>query len=425
MSGEQRFVDFLKARIGLDVGSVGISVVERAVRQRIASATAADADAYWELLQHSSHERQALIEAVIVPETWFFRYPESFATLTGLALQRLASLGGRRPLRILSLPCATGEEPYSIVMALLDAGVVAAQFRVDALDVSPRLIERAQRGLYGKNSFRGEPLSFRERHFCAVDEGYQLAEAVRQQVRFQCGNLLDPKLLADEPPYDLVLCRNLLIYFDQATQEAVLGGLKRLTRADGVIFIGPAEASLATQLGLHSLGIAQSFAFRYPDASSPTAPVARTLKKTAALHKPHRQPAVEPTRVAEPRMRLAANHGHRPAAAQAVPAPDLAGQLQAIASLADQGRLAEARQGCERLLAAHGPSAEAFYWLGLLCDAGGKADEAQVFYRKALYLQPQHREALGHLAALLMAQGDLGAARRLQARAALGVDKDA
>lgn len=424
MSGEQRFVDFLKARIGLDVGSVGIAVVERAVRQRIASATAADADAYWALLQHSSQERQALIEAVIVPETWFFRYPESFTTLTGLAVERLASLAGSRPLRILSLPCATGEEPYSIAMALLDAGIAAPLFRVDALDVSPRLIERAQRALYGKNSFRGEQLSFRERHFLAVEDGYELAEAVRQQVRFQCGNLLDPALLADEPPYDLVLCRNLLIYFDQATQEAVLGGLKRLTRHDGVIFIGPAEASLATQLGLQSLGIAQSFAFRYPDAAALVPPAARAARKPAPPRKPHRQPAVEPARAAEGRMPLAANHGHRPQPAPE-PAQDLAGQLQAIVSLADQGCLAEARQGCERLLAEHGPSAEAFYWLGLLSDAGGKPDEAQGFYRKALYLQPQHREALSHLAALLVAQGDLGAARRLQARAALGVDKDA
>ncbi|WP_390623813.1 tetratricopeptide repeat protein [Pseudomonas tumuqii] len=100
-------------------------------------------------------------------------------------------------------------------------------------------------------------------------------------------------------------------------------------------------------------------------------------------------------------------------------------QLKAIARLADQGHLAEARQCCERLLAEQGPNAEAFYWLGLLSDAGGKPGEAQKFYRKALYLQPQHPEALSHLATLLVAQGDLAAARRLQVRAAQGVDKDA
>jgi len=417
MSDTERFAGFLKERIGLDVGSVGASVIARAVRQRISGAGAADADQYWALLQSSTQERQALIEAVIVPETWFFRYPESFATLTQLASQRLASLAGARPLRILSLPCATGEEPYSIVMALLDAGIPAAQFRVDALDVSQRLIERAQSAVYGKNSFRGAALAFRDRHFAALEDGYALGEAVRQQVRFQCGNLLDPALLAGEPPYDFTFCRNLLIYFDQATQEDVLAVLKRLTRLDGVLFIGPAEASLFSRLGMQALGIPLSFAFQYPTQTSREPPA----------RKPGRQPSAAPVRSGESRARPAATRGHRPAPAKrqpAVPEEEAAVQLQSIASLANQGRLNEAQQRCEQHLAEHGPGAEAFYWLGLLSDAGGKPGEAQGYYRKALYLQPQHQEALAHLAALLVAQGDLAAARRLQERAARGVSKD-
>lgn len=420
MSGAQRFVDFLKTQIGLEVGSVGISVIERAVRQRIASVCAIDADAYWQVLQHSAQERQALIEAVIVPETSFFRYPESFALLAQLAGQRLLSLAGSRTLRILSLPCATGEEPYTIVMALFDAGVGAAQFQVDALDVSPRLIERAQQARYGNHSFRGAQLGYRDRYFSAVEDGYALDERVRQQVRFQCGNLLDPALLANQPPYDLVLCRNLLIYFDQATQEAVLAGFKRLTRQDGVIFVGPAEANLASRLGLQTLGIAQAFAFRYPAASAAVERAPRT-PQLKALRPP-------PARSGDGRARAAVKHAPRPAAARLTPTPsaeDGSAQLQAIASLANQGHITEAQQACERLLTAQGPSAEAFYWLGLLSDASGQPAQAQGFYRKALYLQPQHSEALSHLAALLAAQGDLAAAGRLRVRAAQGVNKNA
>jgi chemotaxis protein methyltransferase WspC len=425
MSGAQRFVDFLKRQIGLEVGSVGLSVIERAVRQRIASACAADADAYWQVLQHSAQERQALIEAVIVPETSFFRYPESFALLARLAGQRLLSLAGSRALRILSLPCATGEEPYTIVMALFDAGIAAAQFQVDALDVSPRLIERAQQGRYGNNSFRGAQLGYRERYFSAVEDGYALDESVRQQVRFQCGNLLDPALLANQPPYDLVLCRNLLIYFDQATQEAVLAGFKRLMRQDGVIFVGPAEANLASRLGLQTLGTPQAFAFRYPDASLPIERPARAPQ--ASQPKALRQPPAPPARSVDGRPRTVARHKAHPAAASLAPPPaaenDTA-QLQAIASLANQGHIAQAQQACERLLAEQGPSAEVFYWLGLLSDASGQPTQAQGFYRKALYLQPQHPEALSHLAALLAAQGDLAAAGRLRVRAAQGVGKN-
>lgn len=118
---EQRFFRFLRERIGLDVESVGAPMVERALRQRCVAAGAMDLDDYWLRLQQSADEQQALIEAVIVPETWFFRYPESFTALASLAHKRLAQLAGARPLRLLSLPCSTGEEPYSLAMALFDS----------------------------------------------------------------------------------------------------------------------------------------------------------------------------------------------------------------------------------------------------------------------------------------------------------------
>ena len=417
MNGEQRFCDFLKAHIGLDIGSVGAPVVARAVAQRVASGVAADNDGYWELLQQSKQEQVALIDAVIVPETWFFRYPESFAALVRLALPRLQRLAGARPLRILSLPCATGEEPYSIAMALLDAGIAAPLFRIDALDVSQRVIERAQRGLYGKNSFRGEDLAYRARHFTGGDDGYLLHQAVRDQVRFRCGNLLQPGLLAEEAPYDLLFCRNLLIYFDQATQEQVLEVLKRLTRLDGVLFIGPAEASLFSRLGMQSLGIPQAFAFQHPSEPTNPTPTATLRPLPAAAPTAQRMPRPVPAPRRAPRPTPPAP----PTAPTAAPPDD---ELRIVAGLADQGRLSEARQRCEQLLRAQGPSADLFYWLGLLSDAGGQAREAQNYYRKALYLQPQHREALSHLATLLAARGDLAGARRLQERANRGVNGD-
>ena len=148
MSEEQRFFDFLKERIGLDVASVGPAIIERAVRQRCNALYARSSDEYWQKLQGSRDEQQALIEAVIVPETWFFRYPESFATLVKLAKARLAQIKGMRALRLLSLPCSTGEEPYSIAMALLDGGLAPHQFKVDGLDVSPLSVERAKAALY-------------------------------------------------------------------------------------------------------------------------------------------------------------------------------------------------------------------------------------------------------------------------------------
>ncbi|MBA5982221.1 protein-glutamate O-methyltransferase CheR, partial [Pseudomonas sp. MD195_PC81_125] len=289
MSSDQRFFDFLKERIGLDVTSVGPAIIERAVRQRTTLSQAAHSDEYWQLLQGSRDEQQALIEAVIVPETWFFRYPESFATLGKLARKRLDQLNNMRALRILSLPCSTGEEPYSIAMALLDAGLKPHQFKVDGMDVSPLSVDKARRGLYGKNSFRGQDLGFRERHFTAEQDGHRVSEAVREQVRLQAGNVLDPTLLAGEPPFDFVFCRNLLIYFDQPTQKQVFEVLKRLTHVDGVLFIGPAEGSLLGRLGMRSIGIPQSFAFSRHAEPMPE-PVALPTPTPLPVRQPLRSP---------------------------------------------------------------------------------------------------------------------------------------
>ena len=411
MSSDQRFFDFLKERIGLDVTSVGPAIIERAVRQRSQAAQAQTADEYWLTLQGSRDEQHALIEAVIVPETWFFRYPESFVTLAKLASKRLVEINNLRALRILSLPCSTGEEPYSIAMALLDAGLKPHQFKVDGMDVSPLSVEKARRAVYGRNSFRGQDIEFRDRHFSAEGEGYRLNQRVLEQVRLQVGNLLDPVLLANEPAFDFVFCRNLLIYFDQTTQKQVFEVLKRLTHVDGVLFIGPAEGGLLGRFGMRSMGIAQSFAFSRQGAPEP-------LPLPTLVPAPLPVPSV-------PRSRHSTVVRNRPfaSAEPAVFAPktsvsDTVALLANIGALANEGKSAEARAACERYLRSHEPVAQVFCWLGLLSDVAGNAFEAQGFYRKALYLEPQHPEALMHLAALLQAQGDTAGARRLQERAA-------
>lgn len=409
MNSDQRFFDFLKERIGLDVTSVGPAIIERAVRQRSAASAAQTADEYWRLLQSSRDEQQALIEAVIVPETWFFRYPESFAALAKLAVKRLADINHMRALRILSLPCSTGEEPYSIAMALLDGGLKPHQFKVEGMDVSPLSVEKARRALYGKNSFRGQDIAYRERFFTVENDGHRLSSRVLEQVRLQVGNLLDPALLANEPPYDFVFCRNLLIYFDLATQKQVFEVLKRLTHIDGVLFIGPAEGSLLGRLGMRSIGIPQSFAFSRQGAAEPEPlPTFVPTPMPQAVHRVAPPPVARRPFASVVRTPQPVKQGHA----------DSAALLANIAALANEGKSAEARAACESYLRNHEPVAQVFCWLGLLSDIAGNVLEAQGFYRKALYLEPQLPDALMHLAALLQSQGDTVGARRLQERAA-------
>ncbi|WP_445656645.1 CheR family methyltransferase [Achromobacter sp. NCFB-sbj8-Ac1-l] len=449
------FSTVLKRKMGLDSGSIGKAAIERAVRLRMQAVGADEEQDYLMRVQTSPAEMQQLIEAVIVPETWFFRYPESQAAMAALARERLfgtglsarasaaaapaaaasaaaasaaaATASSEQVLRVLSVPCSSGEEPYSIAMALLDAGVPAARFQVDAVDISERMVEFARRACYGRNSFRGDDLSYRDRYFTETAEGHQLAAHVTARVRFLAGNLFDDQLLPHTAPYDFVFCRNLLIYFDAATQERAVAVLRRFARRDGILFVGPAETSLLTARRLPAVPMARAFAFR----AEPAAPVDGAAPASMAWTAPPPAPRPAlgaqgraPIRAVAPRPAVAtasALAGHSAAHSPSYPAPaahDTEASLRSVAMLADQGRVAEAMTRCRAHLDRHGASAQALYLLGLLQDAEGDARQAQAAYRKALYLDPTHREALLHLAALIASEGDQEGARRLQARAA-------
>ena len=186
-------IEQLLARsIGLDSNSIGISAVDRAVRERMRISRVPSIESYWDHLRDSSAELQELIETVVVPETWFFRDEESFTTLirTTLELQERTSA----TFRFLSIPCSTGEEPYSIAMALRDAGIARGRFHVDAVDISGRVLAHARRGIYGRNSFRSHNLAFRERYFRPVSEGYALVDSISLAVSFYQGNVVTGRL---------------------------------------------------------------------------------------------------------------------------------------------------------------------------------------------------------------------------------------
>ena len=408
----------LKQHMGLDIASVGRALIERGVRERMHVLGLADTTGYLDVLQSGVGELQELIELVVVPETWFFRDREAILAVARLARDKIVR-APNATVRILSLPCSTGEEPYSIAMALLEAGVPPAQFRIDGVDICHRSLAAAQRAVYGRNSFRGKQLDYRERHFTYDHEGAgqydrALAEDVRQQVAFRFGNMLAADFMLNEAPYDFIFCRNVLIYFDREVQLRAVQVLERLLDRDGCIFVGPAEAGLLLKPHIESIGIPLSFGFRRKKAGDradlPPPTIVAAIPRTVAPEPapPLRVAPVRSAPVAPVRQRL-------PEAAPAVAAKeDLLVQARACA---DRGELAQAEALCKQQLHAVGPNADAYHLQGLISDARQDAVAARQLYRKAIYLQPDHREALLHLAALLAAQGDDAGARRLQERA--------
>ena len=250
----------------MDAASVGSSQIQRSIRLRMKSHGLKRHLDYGELLQSSAAEWDELVESVVVTETWFFRDAEPFSALLGLVQEWLSANAAGR-VRLLSVPCSSGEEPYSLAMTLLDGGIAPARFEVDAVDISARALARAERAVYRKNSFRGKNLQFRSRHFQSTGEGFVLKPEVRKTVRFCQGNLLAENLRTANANYDFIFCRNLLIYFDRPTQQKALSKIGSLLAPEGVLFVGAAEQPLVLEHGFVSAQIPMAFACRKPTAT--------------------------------------------------------------------------------------------------------------------------------------------------------------
>ncbi|MBL6751290.1 MAG: hypothetical protein ISP90_12245 [Nevskia sp.] len=402
----------LRAAMGLDPGSIGWSAIGRAVQERQAACGLHSEVEYLAHLREAPAEMQELIESVVVPETWFFRDREAFSTLGASLRKELQQGSGLRPaLRLLSLPCSTGEEPYSMAMALLDAGIPAERFRIDAVDISARALEQAQRAVYRRNSFRGAELGFRERHFEPADGGWRPSEPVRRTVQFHQGNVFAAGFLPVFEHYDAIFCRNMLIYFDRTAQREAISVLERRLRKQGLLFVAAAETGLVAGHGFTPLRAPLAFAFRKqppePSAAAPAA--ARPQAPPPVPQPPAWMPAAEPAHAGPP--------AGAPATGPERPAEPPARGIEAALRLADQGRLAEAAEICQAHLRQHGPSAPALYLMGLVRDAAGDLQEAARYYRQTLYLEPTHPETLVHLALLLDKQGDRAGAELLRNRA--------
>lgn len=414
MTASDHIEHLLRQHIGLEPQSIGPAAVAAVVRLRMRHLGVDSTERYFERVSASPVELDRLIEEIIVPETWFFRDRVAFTTLARWVLEDWLPVNPGKTLRLLSAPCSTGEEAYSLAICLLEAGLATDRIVIEGVDISTRSLDCARQAVFGRRSFRGADLEFRGRHFAPVAEGWRLHPDIRGLVQFRQGNLLDPDLVSRHAVQDIILCRNLLIYLDEPAQRRLMSMLRDLLGPDGLLFVGHAESFIFRNFGFRSAGRETSFVFRSPGAT-PRKPEHRppTRRRPAlslpasVLRRPPRDagPRLEASAFVAPRAKLAAT--------LAVIEDDLA----AARRLADAGRLEEAAKHCHHQLAVQGPSDQLFYLLGLISDAAGRSAEAAGFYRKTLYLTPEHPEALQQLALLQERLGEMASARQLRERA--------
>jgi chemotaxis protein methyltransferase WspC len=337
----QAVTDRLNAAIGVDPRGLDANRLLWIIRARCRNLDLADASAYKAYLEQTPGELDALIDEAVVRETRFFRDPIVFDHIRQSIVQLARVVSG--PLRILSAPCGSGEEAYSLAAMLLLVGLPPARFFIDAFDVSPAALEVARRGVYTERALAHIPAELQ--HVCAERQGkhWSMHAPLRERVRFARRNLAEPGALGEGAQYHLILCRNLFIYLAPGARAALAQSLSSALLPGGRLFLGTADRVDELNALFTPVRPAASFAFVHRAAG-----VAADMRPRAAAPVRHIGP---PTRKIAPAVGPAAeDRTERAAEADAESLHAATALLKRALEHRQRGELAKAERRCRQAL---------------------------------------------------------------------------
>ena len=242
----QRFDDVLRARTGMSFGEAKRYYVERRLRDLIQLSGAASLDAYLNRLRGDAAEVQAVINSFTVNETYFYREDHQFRCLSNDILPEIVShRGPGDKVRIWSLPCATGEEAYSIALWLLENWRMVDAYNVEIVgsDIDTRALDDARAGLYDERAVGRLPAEVLDEYFEPRPGGFsQIIADLIESVTFTAANLVDQPSMRANGAFDVIFCRNALIYFDDASRRIAARNLYDSLNPGGFLCLGHSES---------------------------------------------------------------------------------------------------------------------------------------------------------------------------------------
>lgn len=373
----QKISNLIEHKAGLSIDSIGESYFNQILLDRIERLGIQNFESYLERLSHSTTDFQDLIEHIIVPETWFFRNPSSYSFLGHYVLNVLIpTLSNPRPIRILSLPCSTGEEPYSIAIKLLELNLTSKDFTIDAIDISKEALNKAKKGVYTSYSFRSKDCHDIElrNYFDIHLNQFKIKQMVTECVNFHHGNALHlPVLHVDY--YDIIFCKNLFIYMLTSAQQQLLNNLDKMLKIKGLLIVSPVEMECVRKFGYTPYQYPQSYAFQKNIIQGNVKDVSPEVKVSPNKEDQQKSPICK-----DP--------------------------LKRAKELADGGLFEEAAEICHLYLNQNDPNSTIYFILGLIEHAKRNESAAEEYFLKTIYMDSQHYEALIYLALLAKQKGE-------------------
>lgn len=451
--------DFIARRLGLHFDDTKLGQLAELVRRR-SEATGCDPQTYLTRLA-SADELGALARELTVGETYFFRNRDQFRALAEAVLpERMRIRNGRRTLRLLSAGCASGEEPYSIAIVVREARIDPSwDVSIRGVDVNPAALERARRARFTTWALRETPPEVQATWFRAEGRELVLDDGIRSMVLLEERNLAsdDPELWEPDA-YDVIFCRNVLMYFTPEAMRAAVGKLARSLVPGGYLFLGHAETLRGLSHEFHLCHTHGTFYYQLRagsdrrDAAGDRAPPDATRPDLAALVASS-DSWVDAIQQAAERIRVLAT------APSAKPLPrkqtwDLGAAIELLRRerfaealgvidgmpresaldpdvlllrgvlLAHDGQLEAAEQACTRLLALDELCAGAHYVLALCRESAGDRDGAVDHDQVATYLDPGFAMPRLHLGLIARRLGDRETAQRELAQAAILLERE-
>ena len=382
-------VRFLHTRIGLDPESLGARVIGDCLSDVAREFPGLSAAEIVREAQNNSAVFARLTAHFTVNESWLFRTPDQFAQLSHFAKTRA------RPMRVLSLPCASGEEPASIAVTLCEAGLRPSDFSIVAGELDSTALAKARSGQFPRSAFRASGDDSRSapdsRWFVPHQQQFLLAPALLARIDYRQMNILDKELLAGEA-FDVIFCRNLLIYLHHDARQQVLRLLRRVAAPGALVFTGTAESNLDLDK---------------PENKPLAKPMPQILTRAPSPERKFNLPRVDTPNDFSP--------DTIDAAAASEPS-SMTRRLEKIEQSANNGDVQGACQRLEQFLLEAPTDAEAWYLRGVFASAQDDLVRAEASLDRAAYLNPGHAPTLRLRAELARRSGDLFHAERLRAR---------
>jgi chemotaxis protein methyltransferase CheR len=416
--------ELVRARTGLTFARTRRQQAETGIRQAMAEGGASDPDQFCHVVRSDERAFQALVENLTVAETYFFRERDQFQVLRQRILPELArGMRAGERLRLWSAGCASGEEAYSLAILLEQEGL-ADRACVIATDISRAALTLARKASYGAWSFRDSTPDIAGAYFRRQGNRLALIDRIRRMVEFDLLNLAEPiyPLRVTGPlGLDVILCRNVLIYFDAETVERVAKQMFDSLKDGGWLITGPSDPPLWNYAPYETVltaggvlyrrngGIAEGRRRRGPDrlfasgaiASHDPVPVAAAARPSAAAAAARKE---APSRWTDQ------SHERANGSPEAPPAPDAcAAELKQIAQRGDP------RETASALIAAaetHPLSPELHYLQAIVLMSLGRYDEATSSLRRVIYLDRSMAAAHFTLGSIQQRRGAFAEARR-------------